>query len=111
MILDFNAMAANAVPHFKGGEGEAIVRKFDDPRMGAVVQLTLPVGSSIGLHTHTGNCEIIHVLSGRGVCHDDGTDVPLTAGMTHYCPEGHTHGIDNTGAEPLVLLGILPDVK
>ena len=35
MILDFNAMAANAVPHFKGGEGEAIVRKFDDPRMGA----------------------------------------------------------------------------
>ena len=111
MILDFNNLPANAVPHFKGGEGEAIVRKFDDPRMGAVVRLTLPVGSSIGLHTHTGNCEIIHVLSGSGVCHDDGTDVPLTTGMTHYCPEGHTHGIDNTGAEPLVLLGILPDVK
>ena len=111
MILDFDTMAANAVPHFKGGEGQAVVRKFDDPRMGAVVHLTLPVGASIGLHTHTGNCEIIHVLSGSGVCHDDGTDVPLTAGMTHYCPEGHTHGIDNTGAEPLVLLGILPDVK
>ena len=79
--------------------------------VGRILTLTLPVGSSIGLHTHTGNCEIIHVLSGSGVCHDDGTDVPLTAGMTHYCPEGHTHGIDNTGAEPLVLLGILPDVK
>ena len=38
-------------------------------------------------------------------------DVPLTAGMTHYCPEGHTHGIDNTGDAPLVLLGILPDSK
>ena len=57
MILDFDTMAANAVPHFKGGEGQAIVRKFDDPRMGAVVHLTLPVGASIGLHTHTGNCE------------------------------------------------------
>ncbi len=31
--------------------------------------------------------------------------------MTHYCPEGHTHGIDNTGDAPLVLLGILPDSK
>ena len=64
MILDFNTIPANAVPHFKGGEGEAIVRKFDDPRMGAVVRLTLPVGSSIGLHTHTGNCEVIYILSG-----------------------------------------------
>ncbi len=31
--------------------------------------------------------------------------------MTHYCPEGHTHGIENTGDGPLVLLGILPNVK
>ena len=51
------------------------------------------------------------MLSGSGVCHDDGTDVAISAGMTHYCPEGHTHGIDNTGADELVLLGILPDVK
>ena len=79
--------------------------------MGRILTLTLPAGSSIGLHTHTGNCEIIHVLSGCGVCHDDGMDIPLTAGMTHYCPEGHTHGIDNTGDAPLVLLGILPDSK
>ena len=111
MILDFNAMPANDVPHFKGGEGHVVIRKYDDPRMGAAVRLTVPAGCSIGLHTHTGNCEIIHVLSGCGVCHDDGMDVPLTAGMTHYCPEGHTHGIDNTGDAPLVLLGILPDSK
>ena len=64
-----------------------------------------------GLHTHTGNCEVITVLSGSGVCHDDVADVALTPGMVHYGPEGHTHGIDNTGAEPLVLLGVLPDMK
>ena len=104
MILDFHSLSPAVVPRFKGGEGEAQVRTAVSDGMGRILTLTLPVGSSIGLHTHTGNCEIIHVLSGRGVCHDD-------AGMTHYCPEGHTHGIDNTGAEPLVLLGILPDVK
>lgn len=111
MILDFNTMAASAIPHFKGGEGEALVRKFDDPRMGAVVYITLPVGASIGLHTHTGNCEVVYVLSGSGTCIDDDATYPLTSGMCHYCPEGHTHSIRNTGSEPLVLLGILPMVK
>lgn len=111
MILDFTSMAANTVPGFKGGEGEAIVRKFDDPRMGAVVRITLPQGASIGLHTHSGNCEIVYVLSGNGQCIDDGAEYPISAGMFHYCPKGHTHSIRNTGGEPLELLGVLPVVK
>lgn len=111
MILDFNTIAANAIPHFKGGEGEALVRKYDDPRMGAVVHITLPAGASIGLHTHTGNCEVVYVLSGSGKCIDDDAAYALTAGMCHYCPEGHTHSICNTGTEPLTLLGVLPMVK
>lgn len=111
MILDFDTMPANAVARFKGGEGQAIVCKYDDPRMGAVVRLTLPAGSSIGLHTHTGNCEIIYVLSGSGRCIDDDAEYPVAAGMCHYCPEGHTHSIINTGETELVLLGVLPHVK
>ena len=110
MILRFDRLDAQTVPHFKGGTGEAHVRTAVQDGMGRILTLTLPVGASIGLHTHQGNCEIIHVLSGSGVCHDDGTDIPIAAGATLYCPEGHTHGIDNTGAEPLVLLGILPDM-
>ena len=111
MILDFDKLDVQVVPHFKGGQGKAHVRTAVQDDMGRILLLTLPVGSSIGLHTHQGNCEIIHVLSGCGVCHDDGTDTAISAGMTHYCPEGHTHGIDNTGADELVLLGILPDAK
>ena len=111
MMLDFQAAEAAVVPHFKGGEGQAVVRKAVEDGMGKILTLELPAGSSIGLHTHVGNCEVIHVLAGRGVCHDDGTEVALEAGMTHYCPEGRTHGIDNTGDGPLVLLGILPNEK
>lgn len=110
MILHFDDIAPAVMPHFKGGDGEAHVRTAVSDTMGRVLTLTLPVGASIGLHTHTGNCEIIHVLSGSGICRDDGVEVPLAAGMTHYCPEGHSHGIRNTGAEPLVLLAVLPDV-
>ena len=67
MILDFHSLSPAVVPHFKGGEGEAQVRTAVSDGMGRILTLTLPVGSSIGLHTHTGNCEIIHVLSGSGV--------------------------------------------
>ena len=109
MILDFASMAANTIPGFKGGEGEAIVRKFDDPRMGAVVRITLPQGASIGLHTHIGNCEIVYVLSGSGQCIDDGAEYPISAGVCHYCPMGHEHGMVNDGDEDLVIFTVVPE--
>ena len=111
MTLDFNAIEPTVVPHFKGGVGEAHVRTAVSDAMGRILTLTLPAGASIGLHTHTGNCEIIYVLSGSGRCIDDDTQYPVAAGMCHYCPEGHTHSIVNTGDTDLVLLGILPHVK
>lgn len=111
MKLDFQAIPETVVPNFKDGEGEAHIRKYNDPQMGSIVNITLPVGSSIGLHTHKGNCEIVYVLSGAGTYIDDGETSPLTAGMTTYCPEGHSHSIINTGKQPLVLLGVLPDSK
>lgn len=111
MILDFHSLSPAVVPHFKGGEGEAQVRTAVSDGMGRILTLTLPVGSSIGLHTHTGNCEVIYVLSGSGRCIDDDAEYPITAGMCHYCPEGHTHSIVNTGDTELKLLGVLPIVK
>lgn len=111
MILDFHSLSPAVVPHFKGGEGEAQVRTAVSDGMGRILTLTLPAGSSIGLHTHTGNCEIIYVLSGSGRCIDDDAEYPVTAGMCHYCPEGHTHSIVNTGGTELKLLGVLPIVK
>ena len=108
MILDFASMAANTIPGFKGGEGEAIVRKFDDPRMGAVVRITLPQGASIGLHTHSGNCEIVYVLSGSGQCIDDGAEYPISAGVCHYCPKGSTHTMKNNGPDELVFFAVVP---
>ena len=111
MILDFNAMPANDVPHFKGGEGHVVIRKYDDPRMGAAVRLTVPALCSIVLHPHPGKCALIYVLSGSGLCTDDGAENPLTARKCHYSPEGHSHRIRNTGSQPLELLAALPLVK
>ena len=45
MMLDFQAAEAAVVPHFKGGEGQAVVRKAVEDEMGRVLTLELPAGS------------------------------------------------------------------
>ena len=54
---------------------------------------------------------MIFVLSGEGICLDDGEEYPFRPGMCHYCPEGHSHSVFNTGSEPLVLLGVVPNLQ
>ena len=110
MILDFEHMEKKTLTDFKGGQGKLTMGGFSDEHV-RVMELTLEPGASIGLHTHQGNSEIIYILSGSGQCIDDDTQYPVAAGMCHYCPEGHTHSIVNTGDTPLELLGVLPNVK
>ena len=40
-----------------------------------------------------------------------GAEVPVGPGLCHYCPRGHSHSVVNTGTEPLVILGIVPNAK
>ena len=54
MFLDFASVPEVAVPRFKGGEGQALVRKFEDSQ-GKILILTLPAGSTIGHHVHEGS--------------------------------------------------------
>ncbi len=84
------------------------VRAYDDD-MGRIFAADGAGGwQSIGPHTHTDNCEVMCIVSGTGLCHDDGTEVTLTPGMWHYCPQGHSHSVRNTGEEPLVIRAVLP---
>ena len=110
MTLDFGSRPFLVQPRFKGGQGEAETRIFQDDR-GKILRLTLQPGSSIGLHTHEDSCEIMYFLSGTGVCLDDGAEAPVGPGLCHYCPRGHSHSVVNTGTEPLVILGIVPNAK
>ena len=110
MILDFSKIEETVIPQFYGGEKEIKAHMKID-KNNKILLGTLEPGASIGLHTHTGNCEVIYILSGSGQCIDDDTQYPVAAGMCHYCPEGHTHSIVNTGDTPLELLGVLPHVK
>ena len=81
---------------------------FNDD-LNRILMLRLQPGSSIGMHTHETNSEIMHVLSGTAkVIMDDQAEI-IPAGQTHYCPKGHTHMTEPFGMEELVLLAVVPE--
>ena len=58
-------------------------------------------GQAVPFHVHNGENETYYFLSGVGEYSDNGTIVPIAAGMTTFCPAGEGHGVKNIGSEPL----------
>ncbi len=57
--------------------------------------------NEVPYHTHTGENETYFFLSGTGLYSDNGTEKPVTAGVTTFCPDGEGHGVKNTGTDTL----------
>ena len=56
-------------------------------------------------HQHTYD-EVVHVLAGRGVVHLGGEDTEIGPGTSIYLPPQQPHCLENTGTEPLRVLGV-----
>lgn len=92
-----------------GGEGQGEFKDLVPPellkgeaRMFNLV--TLEPGAAIGLHDHTGNFEIYYLLTGKGLCNDNGQDVEVEAGDVVYTADGAQHSLKNIGDDPLVMV-------
>ena len=108
MLLNFEEIEEKVIPKMRGGEGEMITRMFvnEDTK---IMRGRLTPGSTIGLHTHEGDSEMIFILSGAGKVLCDGEYEPLSAGSVHYCPKGHAHSLINDGDEDLEILAMIPN--
>ncbi len=63
--------------------------------------LSVPVGGAVGVHQHIDETEFYVITAGRGryLMDDEAWDVG-PGDVTEVAP-GHSHGIENTGDEPL----------
>ena len=107
MLICFDQMNDTVLEQFKGGEGTFAPKMFSDEHNKIMRGRLLP-HSSIGLHTHEGNSEMIYILSGHGKILYEGEYLPLQPGDCHYCPMGHAHSLINDTDEELVVLAIVP---
>ena len=108
MIINFEQMEEKKLPKFKGGAGELIAKMHTD-ELGKILYGRLESGSSIGMHTHETNSEIIYILSGTASIVYDETTEEVTVGGCHYCPKGHSHSMSNRGEQDLVFFAVIPE--
>ena len=106
MKIDFNNLEVKEIKEFKGGLGELFLKKFEDDTC-KIMRSTLTVGSTIGLHIHENDCEILYILSGTGYALCDGESEELSEGIVHYCPKNSEHSIVNTGTNDLIMYAIV----
>jgi mannose-6-phosphate isomerase-like protein (cupin superfamily) len=107
--------AAAAAAALAAADGELIYVGRDPVRIkvspaarGRFAMITQDVspGTTIPVHAHDNEDEIIFIQSGRGEATLDTRTVPLAPGSTLYVPQGTWHGGRNTGAEILKWIAI-----
>jgi mannose-6-phosphate isomerase-like protein (cupin superfamily) len=59
----------------------------------------------VPMHDHSYD-EVVYVVSGEGVLHLGGRDTPLGPGSCIHLPPRVEHCLENTGGEPLRVLGV-----
>ena len=107
MLIEFDNIAEERIPHFKGGEKDTLARMFFDGQ-NRIMKGRLEPGASIGLHTHDTSSEIIFITGGCGVVLYDGEMLPVQAGSCHYCPKGHAHSLINNSDALLEFSAVVP---
>jgi mannose-6-phosphate isomerase-like protein (cupin superfamily) len=81
-----------------------------DDAIKEVSWLRLMPGDSIGYHPHVANEDVYVIVSGEGTFKDkDGKDKPVKAGDVAIVRKGESHGIANTGKEPLVIVDVIAE--
>jgi len=72
--------------------------------------LTLLPGASIGYHKHVTNEDTYIIVSGEGIFKDkDGKDYPVKAGDVTIVRKGESHGLINSGKDPLVFVDVIAE--
>ncbi len=69
--------------------------------------LRLDPGDSVGCHQHVTNEDVYVIVSGEGIFKDKGgKDKAVKSGDIMIVRKGESHGIANTGKEPLVFVDV-----
>ncbi|MDR1036147.1 MAG: cupin domain-containing protein [Deltaproteobacteria bacterium] len=69
---------------------------------------SLAPGASIGVHPHDSDEEVYIILAGSGEYTDsDGKASKVEAGDFTLARQGESHGLRNTGAEPLTFAAVI----
>ena len=92
---------------------DCVVERTGDREFRVLLSAGLSITQFAGLippgrapeHEHTYD-EVVHVLAGQGVVHLAGEPTEIGPGTSIYLPPHQPHCLENTGTEPLRVLGV-----
>lgn len=105
-------MNTQLIDRMRNGNGTVTVKHLLNPdemlgKGRLFARNAVPPGASIGVHRHEGDSEAYYILSGRGRYTDDGRTFEVQAGDLAVVDDGHLHGIENIGDEPLEFIALI----
>jgi quercetin dioxygenase-like cupin family protein len=97
------------VKNMRGGEGSVFIEKSKALPIHCKMynRITINPNSSIGVHTHVDDEEIVYILSGKGQVLVDGIYYNIEEGSVNITKKGENHSIINNTLNPLVILAVI----
>lgn len=111
MIRTPKEMTSVLKEQMRGGEGTTEILNIVPPdelnHARLFSTITLPVGASIGDHTHIAETEYYYILEGEGTVFEAEGPSVVGVGDVVITGDNESHGIANTGTVPLVFLAVI----
>jgi len=112
MFKRIDSIEAKRVENPRGGQGWMVSKEiFGGYDFGSSIThfmyVTIPPGSSVGFHEHSGDEEAYFILEGEGKVCDDERVYDVMPSDTVLTTSGHSHSIENTGQQDLKLLAVI----
>jgi mannose-6-phosphate isomerase-like protein (cupin superfamily) len=112
MIKKKSSQSIEVRKNMRQGEGEITIRHYlnkeeINAKCRLCAELTIPAGSSIGLHEHIQEDEIFIIQQGKGIVLDQGKEAEVEAGDVILTGKGAAHTIRNIGEVNLVITAII----
>lgn len=112
MIRKAAEMKTEVRSAMRGGSGSVTIQHFFEKeeitaKSRLCARLTLPPGSSIGVHDHVNEDEVYIITKGTGVLNDGKSNTPVSAGDAVLTGKGESHAIANTGSSDLEIIAVI----
>jgi len=111
MVRSKNEMNTELREHMRDGNGTVsvthLVEKDDLHNCRLMAKIELPIGASIGPHTHHGETEYYIILEGEGIVTEAEGETAVGAGDVVITGNGESHSIRNAGTHPLFMVAVI----
>jgi len=97
------------VKNMRDGLGSCFIEKAEELMINCKLyaRITILPGSSIGMHVHENDEEMVYVISGSGQAYINDEYINIAQGETHFARQGKKHSLINNTKNNLVILAVI----